>query len=148
MRKLFVCDTNAIIWFFSNVFQTADKLSARARCLIEQGCSQNGSDIRLSIPSVVFIEIFDKWCVDEVSARRIHNEVFRRLSESPNVEIRPIDLEVIACVATIAGRLVDHEMHDKMVLASAMVLECPLITSDGEIAKFNESERVIPEVFT
>ena len=37
-------------------------------------------------------------------------------------------------------------MHDKLILASAIALECVLISSDIEIRAYNEANYVIPDV--
>jgi predicted nucleic acid-binding protein len=101
---------------------------------------------KLSIPTVVFVELFDKWCLTEESTRLVYYEVYRRLADSPNVEIRPLDREVLELMVRIGGSLESHEMHDKVILASAIALSCPLITCDVKIVEYNRRHRVIPSI--
>ena len=147
MATLYVCDTCALIEFFGGVFRTSCGLSNRAYQIIDEAVNNRIGDIRLSVPSTVFLEIFDKWLTDEESVRRFYYEVFIRLRESPNVEIKPIERDVIVHLLELDGAMEGHDMHDKIILASAMMLECSLITSDKVIRTFNLRSQVIPEVF-
>lgn len=135
MRRLYVCDTNSIIFFFSEVFQQQNKLSDRACRIIREGIWAANSDVRLCIPSVVFVEIFEKWLTTEEFLRRFFFEVFVPLKQSENVEIRGIDRETLECLATIDGLLANHEMHDKLVYSAAIALECDIITTDPVIIR-------------
>ena len=48
----------------------------------------------------------------------------------------------------VDGCLTEHDLHDKIVVASAMTLECPVITVDHKIKEFvGNGERKIPKVF-
>jgi predicted nucleic acid-binding protein len=102
------------------------------------------TDIKLSIPAVVFVEVFEKWLISEEFASRFHYEVFAPISESPNIEVKPIDQEVLENLVRIGGALADHDMHDKIILASAMMLNCPLITTDHAIIAYVKKNPVIP----
>lgn len=146
MRNLYVCDTCAVIHFFGRFFRTECKLSNRALGIIEEALRPIQGGIRLSVPSTVFLEIYDKWLPDEEAVRQCYYEVYLRLRESPNVEIKPIEREVLENVLRMDGLMADHDMHDKIILASAMMLECPLITSDTVIRKYNARARVVPEI--
>ena len=74
-------------------------------------------------------------------------EVFDPLRKSANVEIRPTDREVLEKLLCIGGQLADHDLHDRLVLASAMALEAPLITTDEDVTAYCNEKHVIPEVF-
>jgi len=142
-----VCDTNAVIWYFHKAFNVPDRLTAGARRLMDASIF-GYSDVRLSIPGIVFVEIFDKWCLSEEDVARIHAEVFTRLNDAPNVEIRPLDSELLFACAQLGGELTDHDVHDKLVVAAAEVLECDLITSDGIIQSYVRSATMIPQAFS
>jgi PIN domain nuclease of toxin-antitoxin system len=146
MTRLYVCDTNSVIDYFEEVFRAGCKLSAGAKAIFSDALCRRETDIRISVPAVVFVEIFDKWCRSEEFARKFHYEVYVRLAESPNIEIRPLDREMLECMMDIEGNLASHEMHDKMILASAIVLQCILISSDTEIRAYNEVTHAIPGV--
>ena len=66
MRKLYVIDTNSLIAFYHDVFKDAPcfqgspELSMKTKRIIGQAIISLTTDIRLSIPCVVFIAIEKK----------------------------------------------------------------------------------------
>lgn len=146
MNRLYVTDTNALIFYFSDVFEQASKLSYRASQLIECALQSSPCEIKLSIPSVVFVEIFDKWLNNEEFAAKFHYEVFNVIQQSPNIEIKPIEQEVLENMLKIGGNLSEHDIHDKLILASAMMLNCPLITTDSKVIEYVNKFRIIPAI--
>jgi hypothetical protein len=147
MPELFVTDTNSIISYFNDVFEEVPILSNKATHVIAQAFNDS-SDIRLSIPSVVFIEIFEGWFQTEEFARRFHYEVALTIDQAPNVEIRPLDREVLEKLLEIGGSLENHDIHDKLILASAIALQCPLISTDTSIIKYVAETGAIPHVLS
>lgn len=148
MGVLYVIDTNGIIGYFDEVFKAASNLSNYARTLIECALSAFPQDVKLSVPTVVFVEIFEKWLDGEEMAAKFHYEVFNLLARSPNIEIKPLEQEVLENVLQIGGTLAEHEIHDKIILASAIMLNCPMITTDTKIREYVEVSRVIPSVIS
>lgn len=154
MRKLYVIDTNAVISFFDSVFQHSSKynslqpLSKRAMVNIEEALFSKETHIRLSIPTVVFIEIYEKWLISEEFCQRFFYEAFTPITQSQNIEIRPIDREVLENLLQISGTLKDHDLHDRLILASAMSLDAPLITTDRKIIRYVRDNRVVPSVWS
>jgi predicted nucleic acid-binding protein len=146
MMKLYVIDTNALIHYYPDVFDQGCDLSRRAHSIIKSAFTPNSS-VRISIPSVVLIEIYDKWFTREEFARKFYYEVFLSLKESPNIEIKPIEQEVLENLLYISGDLANHEIHDKIILASAMMLKCSLITSDAKLTEYVTKTNVLPEIF-
>ena len=146
MREIYVIDTNALIFYFAPLFNQNSKLTQRATGIISAALSSKEDTIKLSIPAIVFVEIYRKWLKTEEFARRFYYEVFCLCKESPNIEIRPIEMETLQQLTRIRGSLEHHEINDKLILASAMVLECPLITLDGEITTFVKETGVIPQI--
>ncbi len=82
MRELYVIDTTALISFFDGVFRHSSKyngsrpLSNRVNRIIREAVFSKRTHIRLSIPTVVFIEIYEKWLIPEEFCRRFFYEVF------------------------------------------------------------------------
>lgn len=152
MRELYVIDTCALISFFDEVFRHAPRyvrsprLSNRAADIIATAVYSGSTQIRLSIPSVVFIEIYEKWLRTEEFCRMFLYEVFAPLKKSANVEIRPTDREVLETLLYIRGTLTDHDLHDRIILASAMALNAPLITTDGRLNEYVKTNPVVPDV--
>jgi predicted SnoaL-like aldol condensation-catalyzing enzyme len=148
MNERFVIDTTSLISYFSEVFERGSQISEKALRLIEKGFSGDG--VILIIPSIVFIEIYKKWFVNEEMANKIRYEVYERIKHCPSIEIKPIEAEVLENFIKITGIEVGHNFdnHDKQILASAMMLQCPLITSDGPITRYATKTRkgIIPHV--
>ena len=154
VKKRYVIDTNGIITFYDEVFiksplhGRSGSMSTNTRTVIQEAINPFEGGVLLSVPSIVFIEIYEKWLRTEEFFRKFFYEVFIPLKQSPNVEIRSLDQEVLENLLTVDGCLAEHDLHDKIVVASAITLECPLITSDDEIIKFvGKGEKSIPKVF-
>jgi PIN domain nuclease of toxin-antitoxin system len=148
MSALYVTDTNSLISYFDHVFKQRTYLSSKAKWIIRQAFDNPYGDVRLSIPSVVFIEIFEKWLKDEEFAAMFYYEVYKLIVDAPNIEIRPIEREVLEHLMQIGGILTKHEVHDKIILASAMTLKCPLISTDHMIISYVNESKIIPSVIT
>jgi PIN domain nuclease of toxin-antitoxin system len=145
MKRQFVIDTNTLIFYFYNVFGQPSNFSTSTYHILTQAFS-GSTDILLSIPSIVFVEIFDKWILTEEFAAKFHYEVYELINQCENIEIRSIDPEVIQHLMTLDGSMIGHDLHDKIVLASAMVLNCPLITTDTKVAAYVKNSGIIPAV--
>jgi predicted nucleic acid-binding protein len=146
MSSLYVIDTVSIICYFNEVFGVTQKLSNKAIRLVRWALITSPTYVKLSIPSVVFIEIYEKWCISEEMTAKVRYEVFNAIKESPNIEVRPIDREVLEYLPNIRGNLANHDLNDKIIVASALALNCPLITTDSEIIKYAKSSQSIPGI--
>jgi len=135
-QKLYVCDTVSIISYFNEIFGVGQILSKQAYGIIDDTFKNNYSLNRLSIPAMVFIEIFEKWLTYETIVNQFHSEVFVPVSESETIEIREIDKEVISVAMDLNYNLSDHDAHDKLIVSSAIILNAPIITTDTEIINF------------
>lgn len=140
-----VIDTTALISYFSTVFKQQPQISEDAIKLIQHAFRSN-SDILLSIPSIVFVEIFDKWVLDDEFRAMFVSEILELISQCPNIEIKSIDEEVLQMFISLSDSIVNLENHDKIILASAMTLQWPLITSDSKIVKYVKKYKVIPAI--
>lgn len=148
MDERYVIDTNGIIGFFDRVFEAPSNLSNRAKTLIQRALSGAPQEIKLSIPAVVLVEIFEKWLNSEEMVAKFHYEVFNLLLQSGNIEIKPVEQEVLENMLRIGGILANHEINDKIILASAMMLNCSIITTDTQIREYVEKTHVIPSVIS
>lgn len=153
IRRLYVIDTSALISFYRSIFAHAIRyngspcLSNRTSEIIQEAIYAGGSDIRISIPSVVFVEIYEKWLDCEEFSRMFFYEIYIPLKRSVNIEIRSIDREVLENLLRIDGKLSNHDLHDRLVLASAMALGAPLITTDDVLTAYVNEKKVVPKVF-
>lgn len=144
-KQLAVIDTTALISYFSPIFKQQSQISEGALKLI-QHAFRSDRDVLLSIPSIVFVEIFDKWVIGDEFRAMFVSEVLEVVSQCPNIEIKPIDEEVLQLFISLNDPIVNLENHDKIVLASAMALQWPLVTSDSKIAKYVKKYKVIPTI--
>jgi len=144
-KRYAVLDTTALISYFNSVFKQASQISDGALKLIRHAF-QSDSDVLLSIPSVVFIEVYDKWVLDDEFRAMFVSEVLEMVLQAPNIEIKPIDEEVLESFMHLGDPEVNLENHDRIILASAMMLQWPLITSDSKILKYTKRNRVIPSI--
>ncbi|MEZ0131768.1 hypothetical protein AB9T88_19085, partial [Flavobacterium sp. LBUM151] len=81
-------------------------------------------------------------------ANKIIAEVYTRIKEKENIEIQPLDKEILENYIRIVDIEPDHNFdgHDKQVFASAMTMNCPLITSDQRLMRYNRKNRIIPQI--
>jgi len=141
--KRYVIDTNALISYHAELFEETPKLSRKALNIIEQGItyshnSYNPNRIILFIPSIVFVEIFEKWFrgTDEEFRKEFISTVYQPLSNAENIEIREIDREVVEKFMTLSDPEINLENRDRVILASALSLQADIITSDAKISRY------------
>ena len=105
------------------------------------------------VPSVVFIEIFDKWFLgstyaDEEFRAKLLAEVIYPIQSATNIEMREIDDEVVEEFLSLYDKDTKLEQHDRLILASAIVLDACLITSDRELISFQKKYSQPPSIVT
>ncbi len=104
-------------------------------------------------PSVIFVEIFDKWFRERNSSSeefraKFIAEVYKPIKANPNIEIREIDLEVLQNFLKLDDSTINLENRDRIILASAVTLNAPLITSDRKVQRYFTKYRIIPQIIT
>jgi len=150
-KKRFVVDTTALISYFPSVFNQGSRISDRAISLIDRAFQYEA--VILSIPGVVFVEIFDKWfrgnkSQDEEFRAKFKAEVLEQIRRAPNIEIREIDAEILEMFLSLQDPNINLENSDKLILASAAVLDSPLITSDRNLIRYVRKHQVIPSILS
>lgn len=145
MNNTYVIDTTSLISYFNEIFAVNCAISEASIDIIRKGF--NGEN-KLIIPSIIFVEIFCKWFITPEMTERIRKEVFLNIKDREKIHICPIEFEVLQNVAIITGikSKIKFDNHDKQVLATAMMYDSPLITSDTKITKFVKKYKIIPEV--
>ncbi|OFX23510.1 MAG: hypothetical protein A2033_16170 [Bacteroidetes bacterium GWA2_31_9] len=141
----FVIDTVSLINYFNILFDEEEKISKEARRIINSGFDLY-SPIKLIIPSTVFIELHTKFIKDEEFARKIYYEVIFKIKESRDIEIKPLEKEVLEEFIKIDDSIVSLEHNDKLILSAAIQLKCSLITIDPKIISYVNKTKVIPSV--
>lgn len=148
MSQLYVVDSCAMISYFKDILDGANvSISEKSLEIIDQAFYSN--EIKLIFPIVTFIELFDKWFISEESSKKIYSEIYLKIFNQENMEIQPLDKEILENFSKIIDIEQNHNFdnHDKQVLASAMSMHCPLITSDGPLIRYNKRKKVIPAIF-
>lgn len=149
-KTRYVIDTTGLISYFSDVFREVSRISQPTLDILNTGILYDDA-VLLTVPSIVFVEIFDKWFRgthhrNEEFRAMFLAEVFNPLQSANNVEIRGMDFEIIEAFLSIDDAIVNLENHDKIVIATAIVLEAPLITSDTKIKDYVREEKIIPKI--
>jgi hypothetical protein len=144
----YVIDTCAVISYFEDIFKGNSSISGDSLNIIDLAFSS--SEILLVFPSTVFIEIYAKWFANDERKAAIISEVYLRIKARENMEIRPLDRETLEnfCLITDIENDFNFDNRDKQILAVAMTLECPLITSDNRLIRYNERKKVIPKILS
>lgn len=145
MENRYVIDSVSLINYFNNVFNEEEKISAEARKIIQDGFNAY-SPVKLIIPSTVFIELHTKWCQKEEFAKKIYYEVYNSIKECPDIEIKPLEKEVLEEFVKIDDSIVALEHNDKLILSAAVQLNCSLLTIDQKITAYVAKTKIIPSV--
>jgi PIN domain nuclease of toxin-antitoxin system len=124
---VFVIDTHPLVWYFED----SPKLSSMAKEAFES--IEKGTALGV-VPTIVLAEI-----VHLADRKRIPvtiNDTITRLKQSTNFGIVSLDLMVILLMVPLKA----HEIHDRVIIATAKSFEASLITKDENI----RSSGVIP----
>ncbi len=119
----FVTDTHALLWWFID----SPKLSPKSAEIL-QGC-ENGENI-IFIPSIVIAEAFSIF-----EKKRIFfdfKKLFKNIDESDNFVLIPLDYPILRKMIDLRDI---PELHDKIIVSTALYLTLPLITKDKTIQK-------------
>ena len=149
-KHRYVLDSTALISCFPAIFDSPSKISDRSASIIHKAIAFDDSAI-LIIPSVVFVEIYDKWfrgnnSQDDEFREKFKAEIYHPIQTASNIEIRELDIEVLEMFLQLDDPHVNLENHDKIVLATSSVLQAALITSDRKIIRYNNRYQVAPNI--
>lgn len=129
-----ISDTHTAIWYFSN----SSELSAPARQAINNAVG-NGNVILL--PTVSIVEI-----VYLIEKNRLVPQTLARLIQAlnlPNSSFITQDLTAaVALALQHIPRSIVPDMPDRIISATALHLNLPLVTKDGSIRKLNNIQTI------
>ena len=121
----YVTDTHSLVWYL-----TADpKLSASARKLFKK--VDNSQDI-IFVPCIVFFELVYLIEKEKISAPL--DTFVKLLSSSYNYKVEPLCLPIIEKTRQISRKLI-KDPWDRLIVATSMHLNLPLITRDRSLRK-------------
>lgn len=118
--KNYVTDTHSLVWYFTE----SPRLSRRAARIFEKTVKAGA----IIIPTVVLAEVM--YITKKGRITISFAETMAKIEESENFEIAPLDLEIIKIADQIEY---DLEMHDRLIAATALFFDVPVITKDEVI---------------
>ena len=130
MTDRLLLDTHIALWLDSG----DDRLRASTRALID-GCWQNGGAILLSAITVWEIALL-------VDTGRIDLDVpvaawIERFLDCPGIEAVPLGHQA-ACRSYQLHHFEHRDPADRLLIATAIELACPLVTYDDRIVRFGK----------
>lgn len=148
MKQRYIIDTTALMSYFANIFEIESKISKEALTIIDEAF-ENKKYILL-IPSIVFIEIFSKQFISLERASKIRYAVYEKIKTCENISIESIDQEVLECFIQVTDVEANHNFdnHDKIIFATAIKYQAPLVTSDLRLIRYNRKKKLIPSVIS
>lgn len=121
-----VADSHAIVWYIAG----SDRLSDRAAKTLREAEEKDG--LVVSVATLV-----DLWYVTQTTRAVTTNDLDRlrrAIDSASTVTTEPIDAR-IADACTAIPRTVLTDPWDRFIVATAKVLQLPLVTRDGPIQK-------------
>lgn len=117
----YVTDIHSILWYFTQ----DPRLSKRALDVFE-GTVREGFII---IPAVVLAEIM--FIAKKGRITLTFEETLEKIERYENFDLAPLDLDILKVANKIEA---DLEMHDRLIVATALYFNATLITKDQRIA--------------
>lgn len=114
-------DTHAFIWYLDKSLN--NKLSPKALKAIKEA----EDSYTVYLPIIVLMEVL--YLIEKGRVNLSFHKLLLNLEESVNYEIVPFDTRLLKIAETIKGL----EVHDRLILATAILTGSPLITNDKEI---------------
>jgi len=120
---LFVADTHSLAWYFTRSVKLGQKaLQAFRDSLLGKGI--------IVIPTIVLAEIMD---ISEKKRIKVdYEELLQKIERSSNFEIYPLDIDVLKIARSITTIA---ELHDRIIVATAKLLDARLLTKDENVEK-------------
>jgi PIN domain nuclease of toxin-antitoxin system len=120
-----VADTHAAVWYLLE----SENLSSKALAVLDQTTQEGDLVYVASISVVEVIYLVEKGRLPAVAMERLH----RALSDpDAGVVLVPLDLAVAQAIQQIPRDIVP-DMPDRIMAATALHLDLPLVTRDGDI---------------
>lgn len=114
-------DTHTFIWYLDKSLN--NKLSQKALKAIKE--AEDSSIIYL--PIIVLMEVL--YLIEKGRVNISFHKLLSNLEKSINYEIVPFDIGLLKIAETIQGL----EVHDRLILATAILTGSPLVSNDREI---------------
>ncbi|MBS1770437.1 MAG: PIN domain-containing protein [Acidobacteria bacterium] len=128
-----VIDSNIVIWYFGELSQLSNHAETKVDAAVDRGT--------VLVPSIVIVEL-----VYLIERNRVPSEVLDKLREALDQD--PTVFRLVQLTRQIADELanVDRsivaDMPDRIVAATALHLDLPLVTSDGNLRRLSNVETI------
>lgn len=127
---VFVADTHSLVWYFTG----SAKLGQKALQAFRDASLGKGIIV---VPTVVLAEIMD---ISEKKRMKVdYEELLERIENSGNFEIYPLDVDVLRMARGITSI---PELHDRVIVATAKLLDAKLLTKDQNVQKSGVVEAI------
>jgi PIN domain nuclease of toxin-antitoxin system len=118
----YVTDTHALVWYFTDDQRLSKKALKSFESTVKEG--------QIIVPTVVLAELL--FIAKKGRIPLGFMATVAKIEALANFEIAPLDLDVLKIADSIDAPL---EMHDKLIVATAIRYEAFLITRDEQILK-------------
>ncbi|MGB9857987.1 MAG: type II toxin-antitoxin system VapC family toxin [Dictyoglomaceae bacterium] len=119
--SLYVADTHSLVWYFTG----SEKLGQKALQVFRDSIL---GEVIIIIPTIVLAEV-----IDIAEKKRIsidYEELIDKIEENSSFEIYPLDINVLRMLKDVPNI---YELHDKIIVATAKLLDAKVITKDVDI---------------
>ena len=127
---IYVTDTHSLVWYFAE----SPRLSKKALEVFESTVKEG----LIIVPTVVLAEIM--FIAEKGKISLTFEETLRKIREYENFDIAPLDVDILKVTDRSKVGL---EMHDRIIVATALFYEATLITKD----KFVKKAGIIPTIW-
>ena len=114
-------DTHTFIWYLDKSLN--NKLSQKALKIIKEA----EDSYTVYLPIIVLMEVL--YLIEKGRVNVSFHKLLLNLEKSINYEIVPFDTRLLKIAETIKGL----EVHDRLILATAILTGSPLVSNDREI---------------
>ncbi len=122
--KQYVTDTHSLVWYFTE----SPRLSRRTLKVFEKTVKEG----IIIIPTIVLAEIM--YIAKKGRITMSFDETVKKIEDSENFEITPLDLAILKKADEIDYEL---EMHDRLIVATALFFDASILTKDQTIKESN-----------
>lgn len=117
MKNSYVCDTMAVV-----LWMEKRKRSPLVRSIFD---SVENGEVKLNIPAIVLAEV--GYLAERKRIETTLADITQIVKKHINIRIIPLDLEIISSAFKITDI---PELHDRLISATAMIMNQELITND------------------
>lgn len=130
---MIVLDTHALIWWISD----PGKLSAKAGSAISKAKKEKS----IYVSSISVWEIAMLVNKKRLKLRYEVNEWLRKIEALPFIKFLPVNNKVAVDSVLLSGKP-PTDPADRIIIATAMDLDCPLISGDRKIRRYRQVKTI------